>query len=83
MKNILGSKIGTALTVFVTILLAGVAIFTAFKLYQLRQTSISPNAPASKPKAAGETCGGIAGIICSAGEQCIYADGTTDRKSVV
>jgi len=38
-----------------TVVLAGVAIFTAFKLYQLRQQPVTPNAPESVPKAATST----------------------------
>lgn len=71
------SKIGTVLIILATLILAGVAIFTAIRLYQLRQVAVAPTAPTSKPKAAGETCGGIAGTSCPSGEVCIYADGTT------
>lgn len=35
-----------------TVILAGVAIFTALRLYQTRQTTVAPNVPSSKPKAA-------------------------------
>lgn len=48
MKN----KISTIIIILVTLILAGVAIFTAVKLYNLRQSSVSPTAPESKPKAA-------------------------------
>jgi hypothetical protein len=34
-----------------TVILAGVAIVTAYKLYQTRQTAVTPNAPESKPRA--------------------------------
>lgn len=47
MKN----KITTAVIIIATVVLAGVAIFTAVRLYQLRQESITPIAPTSKPKA--------------------------------
>jgi hypothetical protein len=73
MKN----KYTTIGVIVTTILLAGIAIFTAFKLYQSRNTAISPNAPSSKPAAAGITCGGIGQIACPSGEQCIYSNGTT------
>ena len=66
--------IGIILT---TVILAGVAIFTAMRLYETRDTAVAPNAPSSKPAAAGEVCGGIAGATCSASEACIYADGST------
>src|SRR5262245_35338854 len=71
MKN----KLTTIGIILVTVILAGVAIFTAYKLYQTRNTAIAPNVPSSKPKAAGEVCGGIQGIACPAGEQCVYEGG--------
>ena len=52
MKN----KIATIGIIIATIILAGVAVFTAVRLYQLRQESITPITPTSKPKA--ETCPG-------------------------
>lgn len=52
MKKLIKGKFGTVLIILVTLILAGVAIFTAFRLYQLRQESISPNAPSSNPRAA-------------------------------
>ena len=48
MKN----KYTTIGVIIVTILLAGVAIFTALKLYQTRNTAVAPNVPSSKPRAA-------------------------------
>jgi uncharacterized repeat protein (TIGR01451 family) len=51
MKNLPKGKVATIIIVLATIILAGVAIFTAIRLYQLRQTSISPAAPSSQPKA--------------------------------
>lgn len=44
-------KIATVIIILATFVLAGVAIFTAVRLYQLRQTSISPISPSSKPAA--------------------------------
>ncbi len=41
----------TILIILATIILAGVAIFTAVRLYQLRQSSVSPTYPESQPKA--------------------------------
>ena len=38
--------------VIATLILAGVAIFTAIRLYQLRQQAVAPTAPESKPEAA-------------------------------
>ncbi len=61
--------IGIILT---TIVLAGIAIFTAIKLYQTRNTQITPNAPESKPKAAGESCNPNASTsTCVVGEVCL------------
>jgi len=47
MKN----KIVTIIIVIATVILAGVAIFTAIRLYQLRQQSVVPTRPESKPEA--------------------------------
>lgn len=47
MKN----KIATIGIIIATIILAGVAVFTAVRLYQLRQEAVAPTAPTSKPKA--------------------------------
>jgi hypothetical protein len=51
MKN----KITTIFIVTTIVLLAGIAIFTAIRLYQLRQQPVAPNAPESQPAAA-TTC---------------------------
>ncbi len=51
MKKPIG-KLGTTLIILATVILAGVAIFTAFRLYQLRQQPVAPNVPSSEPKAA-------------------------------
>jgi len=56
MKNIFKGKIATAIILLATFVLAGVAIFTAVRLYQLRQTSVAPNVPSSVPKAVDNTC---------------------------
>jgi hypothetical protein len=56
MKNTLKGKVATIIILLATFVLAGVAIFTAIRLYQLRQTPVAPNAPASIPKAATELC---------------------------
>jgi hypothetical protein len=45
MKDLFKGKIATILVVIATLVLAGVAIFTAVRLYQLRQQSISPTGP--------------------------------------
>lgn len=51
MKNFIKSKAGTALILIATLALAGIAIFTAIRLFQLRQEPVAPNVPTSKPKA--------------------------------
>ena len=51
MKNFFKGKAATFIIILATFVLAGVAIFTAIRLYQLRQTSISPISPSSKPAA--------------------------------
>lgn len=51
MKDFFKGKFFTVLTVIVTVILAGVAIFTAVRLYQLRQESVSPASPESEPSA--------------------------------
>ena len=56
MKNIFKGKIATAIILLSTFVLAGVAIFTAIRLYQLRQTAVAPNVPSSIPRAAEDTC---------------------------
>lgn len=77
MKN----KYATIGIIITTVLLAGIAIFTALRLYQTRSQPVAPNAPSSKPKAAGAACGGIAGTLCPSGEECIYSNGTTHAPS--
>ena len=51
MKNFFKGKIATAIILLATFVLAGVAIFTAMRLYQLRQQPVAPNVPLSIPKA--------------------------------
>lgn len=51
MKNFFKGKFGTIIILFFTLILAGVAIFTALRLYQLRSTSVAPNVPSSIPRA--------------------------------
>jgi hypothetical protein len=45
-------KLSTILLAILIIVLAGVAVFTAFRLYNLRQQAVAPNAPESEPEAA-------------------------------
>lgn len=52
MKNFIKSKTGTVLILLATLGLAGVAIFTAIRLFQLREQAVAPTAPTSKPAAA-------------------------------
>ena len=47
MKN----KFATIGIIIATLILAGVAVFTAVRLYQLRQEVVAPTAPTSKPRA--------------------------------
>ncbi len=51
MSKSVRQKISTGIIVAITVILGGVAIFTAFRLYQLRKSSISPTSPESQPKA--------------------------------
>lgn len=55
MKNFFKGKIGTILILLATLILAGVAVFTAIRLYQLRSQPVAPNVPASIPRAAETT----------------------------
>jgi cytoskeletal protein RodZ len=52
MKNFFNNKIVTVVILLATLVLAGIAIFTAIRLYQLRQQAVAPTAPESKPQAA-------------------------------
>lgn len=52
MKNFFKSKIATVAVIVATVILAGIAVFTAIRLYQLRQQAVAPTAPTSKPEAA-------------------------------
>lgn len=55
MKNILKGKTGTIVILGITFILAGIAIFTAARLYQLRSQPVAPNVPSSIPLAAENT----------------------------
>lgn len=52
MKDFFKNRIVTILILLATLVLAGVAIFTAVRLYQLRQRAVAPTAPESVPEAA-------------------------------
>ena len=52
MKNLFKGKLSTVIILLATFVLAGVAIFTAVRLYQLRQVPVAPNVPESAPQAA-------------------------------
>ena len=58
MITFLKKNLVTILIVLATLVLAGIAIYTAIRLYQLRQTTVAPNAPSSQPAAfqAGVDC---------------------------
>lgn len=49
-------KIVTILIIIATVILAGVAVFTAVRLYQLRQEAVAPTAPEEPEAAAPESC---------------------------
>jgi uncharacterized repeat protein (TIGR01451 family) len=51
MKKLLKGKLATVIIIIATFVLAGIAIFTAIRLYQLRSQSVAPNVPSSRPKA--------------------------------
>lgn len=51
MKNFFKGKAGTIIVIIFTLILAGIAVFTAIRLYQLRKVSVSPAAPSSQPRA--------------------------------
>ena len=53
MKDFLKNKLVTGLIIAGTVILAGVAIFTAIRLYQLRTRPVAPTAPESAPQASG------------------------------
>ncbi len=44
-------KLGTILILLATLILAGVAVFTAIRLYDLRNQAVAPNVPSSIPRA--------------------------------
>ena len=57
MKNLIKGKLGTVIILVFTVILAGVAIFTALRLYQLKSQPVAPNVPSSIPRAAeNNTC---------------------------
>jgi hypothetical protein len=56
MLTFLKKNLLTTIIVIATVVLAGIAIFTAIRLYQLRQQPVAPNAPASKPGASSTAC---------------------------
>jgi hypothetical protein len=85
MKEFIKKNTVTILIVGATIVLAGVAIFTAIRLYQLRQRAVSPTTP-EEPSAANQTtpCEDLTFTIiaqeytcdspCETDEQCQTAD---------
>lgn len=82
MQNFLKGKFGTILILLATLVLAGVAIFTAVRLYDLRSQPVAPNVPSSIPHASelsqlGGPCGGNVAtpLQCAAGLTCVVAQG--------
>jgi len=61
-------KIVTVLIVIATVILAGVAVFTAIRLYQLRQQAVAPTAPA-EPEAAAPTIEECTQLAFTIGEE--------------
>ncbi len=55
MKDFVKNKLVTVLIVIATVVLAGVAIFTAYRLYQTGTEPVAPTAPESRPVAGGPT----------------------------
>ncbi len=55
MREFFKNKAVTGLVVVATVILAGVAVFTAIKLYQLRDIQVTPTAPESQPIAQQES----------------------------
>lgn len=51
MKNFSKNKMATTLVIVATVILAGVAIFSAVRLYNLRTESVTPSSPESEPSA--------------------------------
>ncbi len=51
MKDFLKNNLATTIVVIATIILGAVAMFTAYRLYMLRQTTVAPNQPSSIPAA--------------------------------
>lgn len=60
-------NLSTIIIAVATVVLAGIAVFTAIRLYQLRQQAVAPNVPTSKPKAEGECTGNT----CQDGANCL------------
>lgn len=54
MRDFLKNKVVTVLIVIATVILAGVAIFTAYRLYQSGTEPVAPTAPESVPAAGGQ-----------------------------
>lgn len=77
MKNFIKGKLGTALIIVVTLVLAGIAVFTAYRLYELRQQPVAPNVPSSMPKAQEDTTGANVAPNCHK----VYTVTTIDRPT--
>ena len=79
MKNLFKNKLATTALVIITVLLAGVAVFTAIKLYQLRQESVSP----ATPDETGATGQDISTIACKAVAFTISTENTPTPTATV
>ena len=51
MKDFFKNKVVTISIIVATLVLAGIAVFTAIRLFQLREQSVAPNVPSSRPRA--------------------------------
>ena len=78
MKNTKKGGLGTILVVLATIVLAGVAIYTAIRLYQLRSQPVAPNVPSSQPQAAANvgSCSALAFNVVATGTPTATPTGT-------
>lgn len=65
MKNFFKGKFGTIVIILATVILAGVAVFTAIRLYQLRSQPVAPNVPSSMPEAATTNVGRCSALAFS------------------
>ncbi len=79
MKDFLKGKVVTGVVLVATVVLAGVAIFTALRLYQLRRESVAPTAPESEPAA--WDCSKYTFFVSGGGVVTIQNQSTRDEPS--